>query len=170
MTGESDAVVSAPLEELPDILAVMEGSLVIETDDDGAVRTAIQGLRYLLAIEFARQQPALALLYDLDLQELGIRRGSREVDFKIWARIKRRVRAAVRKAGAVAVLSVVLGIPAVIVSTAAVWHGLFPPVQEQLCRGMPSTQININVTVRPPDDRDVPPKQGGEWSSGSRIP
>ena len=170
MTGESDAVVSAPLEELPDILAIMEGSLVIETDDDNTAGTAIQGLRYLLAIEFARQQPALALLYDLDLQVLGIRRGSREVDFKIWARIKRRVRAAVRKAGAVAVLSVVLGIPAVIVSTAAVWHGLFPPVQEQLCRGMPSTQITINVTVRPPDDRDVPPKQGGEWSSGSRIP
>src|SRR5437667_8859824 len=60
VTGESDAVVSAPLEELPDILGVMEGSLVIETDDDGAVRTAIQGLRYLLAIEFAgNNQPSL---------------------------------------------------------------------------------------------------------------
>ena len=45
----------AALQLLPDIVAVMEGSLVIQTDDNGTAETAIDGLRYLLALEFARR-------------------------------------------------------------------------------------------------------------------
>jgi hypothetical protein len=148
-------------QELPQILAVIEGTLTVSTDDDNVGITVLRGFRYLLACEFARQQPALSLLYELDLQVLDVRRGSREYDWKILVKLKKRVIAEVKKAGAIAVITAALGIPSAIVSGFELWEHLFPPVQIRLNSDMPQVPTTILVKgARQADSRDVPPATG----------
>src|SRR5580704_8647201 len=97
---ESD-LLQPTLTELPEILRVIEGTLDLETEEDRTAQAVLSGLKYYLFLEFARQQPALALLYDLDLKVTAMRRGSRHIDFKIFVRLKNRVVAALQQAGAV---------------------------------------------------------------------
>src|SRR5437867_1941051 len=106
-----------PLQDLPDIFAVVEGTLSVATDDDFVGLTALRGFEYLLSCEFARQQPALSLLYDLELVLTSARSGSRHYHFKLLVKLKKRVKAELHKAGAIAIISLALGIPSATLST-----------------------------------------------------
>jgi len=159
-TGSGPAQYDAPL-VFPDILAVIEGMLTVATDDDKVGRTALHGFQYLLSREFVRQQPALSMLYELDFVLLGVRSGSRIYDFKILVTLKQRVKSEIKKAGSVAVVSLVLGIPGAILSSFQVYDHLFPPIQNQLNSDMPQAPIIIQVReIRQADSRDVQPKTG----------
>ena len=153
-----------PLEDLPEILAVVEGTLAVATVDDFVGLTAARGFEYLLSREFARQQPALALLYDLEFALTGPELGSRRYGFKILFKLKKRVKAEVRKAGAVAIITLALGIPSATLSTFQLIDYLFPPVQTQLNSALPDAPVTIELReVRQPDSRDVFPKGGGHF-------
>lgn len=142
--------------ELAEILQVIEGVLVVETTDLAAAYVAFHGAQYLLALEFARRQPALALLYDLDVQLMGIERGSFRFEFKVLVKAKRRIAAELKKAGVVATLTMALALPGAINEGDKLFHELFPPVQAQLQQDIPYVSPTFEIRdVRAPDDRDV---------------
>jgi hypothetical protein len=144
--------------DLPDILFVAEGRLHVETEDDAVGLAALSGLRYLLACEFSHQQPALSLLYDLEVVLLDVQRGSRDYGFKVVAKLKRRIRAEVRKAGVVATLSLLLGVPSAVLATYDLYARLFPPVQTRLNFDMPQVSPTIRLDhIRAADQREMPP-------------
>jgi hypothetical protein len=142
--------------ELPDILGVIEGTLVVNTNDRVIAGIAYTGFRYLLALEFARQQPALALLYDFDIKTMPAKRGSIRIPFKIWVKLKRHVAAEVKKAGVAAIIIGVLNLPGAINESEKLFHEFFPPIQSQLHHDLRSCSPVIEITdIRLPDDRDI---------------
>jgi len=148
---------------LPDVLGVIEGTLDIDTHEDSAAFNVLAGLKYYLSLEFARQQPALALLYDLDFEVTKARSGSRHFDFKIWLRLKKRVRTAlvavqgeIRKAGAVACIAAALAIPPAINETIKLLESLREPAQQRLQQDVPHYSPSVTFTeIRVPDERDT---------------
>lgn len=161
---DNDGTQLEPLEDLPEILAVVEGRLSVATDDDFVGLTAARGFEYLLSREFARQQPALSLLYDLEFVLTGPRLGSRHYDFKILFKLKKRVKGAVRKAGAITMITLALSIPSATLSTFQLIDYLFPPVQIQLNSDMPNAPVTIELReVSRPDSTNVFPKGGGHF-------
>lgn len=160
---EPDALqveVAAP--DLPDIAVVIEGTLTVATEDDAAALVALRGMSYLVNVEFARQQPALALLYECELVLLGTRRGSRKFDFKILVKLRKRAKAEMKKAGAVAVISAVLGLPGTVLSGLQLYEHLFPPVEVRLNVDLPQTPTTIEIReFRQADAREVPPPAAG---------
>jgi|SRR5579859_2061981 hypothetical protein len=141
---------------LSEILQVIEGVLVVETTDLATAYVAFRGAQYLLALEFARRQPALALLYDLDVELIRIERGSFRFVFKILVKAKKRVAAELKKAGVVATLSMALALPGAINEGDKIFHELFPPVQAQLQKDIPYSSPTFEIRViRAPDDRDI---------------
>jgi hypothetical protein len=131
--------------KLPKIFGVVEGNLVVSTDDEFVGHTALLGLKYLLALEFARQQPALSLLYDLEFAADGPYSGSQRYEFKVLVRLKKRLRSEMRKAGPIGVIALVLGLPGCVHETLEVIDRLFPSVQTGLSAGMPSVNIRIEI-------------------------
>jgi hypothetical protein len=155
MPPTTDSIANAPVSNLPDILFVMDGWLNVDTDDDPIAQTALSGFEYLLALEFARQHPQFALLYYLEFQVLEVRTGSREFHVKVWARLRKRVKTEIKKAGVITVLTAALAIPSAISDSVDAWQKLTRPVETQLCQQMPSTQITVNVIARAPTEEDV---------------
>ena len=154
------AVAGAELVELPVMLVVVEGTLTVGTDDDMLAMTLVRGMGYLLAREFMRQQPGLALLYDLEVVLLGTRRGSLNFDFKVVARLKKRIRSAYKNATAAQIAGVIMASPAAALAAHDVYLRLFPPVEQCLRSDMPQIEIHLHqITVRPPDARDSAPKE-----------
>jgi hypothetical protein len=144
--------------DLPDILFVAEGRLHVGTEDDAVGLAALSGFRYLLVCEFSRQLPALSLLYDLDVALLDVQSGSRDYGFKVVAKLKRRIRAEVKKAGVVATFSLLIGVPSALLATYDLYARLFPPVQSQLNSGMPQASPTIRIDhIRPADQREATP-------------
>jgi hypothetical protein len=145
--------------ELPEILQVIEGTLVVDTNDLATASIALKGFQYLLALEFARQLPALALLYDLDIQVFEPERGSIRFPFKIWINLKRHVAAELeklKKAGMIATIAAVLSISTAIKDGVEVYHNLFPPIQNQLLQHLPSYKPIIEIAdIRAADSRDI---------------
>jgi hypothetical protein len=92
----------------PEVLKIIEGVVVVDTDDRGLAAVAYNGFVYRLSLEFARQQPGLALLYDIEIELIGIESGSIRHLFRAVFRLKQRVAAEVKKAGTVATLGVIL--------------------------------------------------------------
>ena len=161
MEMEVGPLKAGQVEEFPEIFAVVEGTLTVSTTDDFVGLKALRGFEYLLSREFARQQPALSLLYDLEFSVLGSRRGSRRYDFKIVVKLKTRLKSELRKAGAVGLVSLVLGLPGAVLSTFQLVDYLFPPVQTQLNSDMPNAPATIELReVRPPDSREMLPPDG----------
>jgi hypothetical protein len=146
----------------PEVLKVIEGVVVVDTEDRGLAAVAYNGFVYRLSLEFARQQPGLVLLYDIEVELLGIEEGSIRQLFRAVFRLKQRVAEEVKKAGAVATLGLILAIPPGIIESEHLFEQLFPPVRAQLQTEMPSCQINIEVaTIQAPDDSslsDRPPR------------
>lgn len=157
-----ESILTAPV-ELPDILRVIEGTLDLDTEEDSTAHTVAAGLKYYLVLEFAKQQPALALLYDLDFQVMAVRRGSRHIDFKIWIRLKQRVQDAlaaageeVRKAGVIACLAAALALPGAINETAKWFEHMPEPVQQRLQQDVPYCSPSVTfIEIRVPDQRDI---------------
>ena len=151
------------LTELPDVLRVIEGTLNLDTQEDSTALSVLAGLKYYLSLEFARQQPALALLYDLDFQVTGVRPGSRHIDFKIWVRLKKRVRTAlvavgkeIKKAGVVACIATALAIPGAINETEKLLQRLPEPTQQRLQLDVPQCSPSLTFNeIRVPDERDA---------------
>lgn len=154
-TGNGNAQLET-LQEFPDILVVIEGTLNVATDDDAVGRTALSGFQYLLSCEFARQQPALSMLYEIEFVILGVRTGSRNYDFKILVKLKRRIGSEIKKAGAVAIISLVLSIPSAVLSSYQLYDQIFQPIQTQLNMDMPHSPITIQILeIRQADSRDI---------------
>ena len=155
------------LTELPDVLRVIEGTLNLDTQEDSTALSVLAGLKYYLSLEFARQQPALALLYDLDFQVTGVRPGSRHIDFKIWVRLKKRVRTAlvavgkeIKNAGVVACIATALPIPGAINETEKLLQRLPEPTQQRLHLDVPQCSPSLTFNeIRVPDERDVFPSE-----------
>lgn len=159
--AQADSATLAP------ILAVIEAELHVPGDDWGDAVVAAGGVRYLLAREFRRQQPALALLYDLEFVPLGVRRGSVIFDWKILVRMKRRAASALAEPATAVVLASALALPGAINESITLWERLFPPVQQQLEADLPHAPPVLTVIViRAPDDRDVFSGRGGEFDLG----
>ncbi len=132
--------------ELPEILRIVAGELVVETDDPATARIAFAGFRYRLALEFARQQPALALLYEIEIEAGAMERGSIHIPFRIWIRLKRHVAAELKKAGAVAVIAAALALPGAIKDVREIYHDLFTTTQTQLQHDLPACKPVIAIT------------------------
>lgn len=148
-------------QEFPDVLGVIEGTLDVDTDDDQVGQNIWIGFTYLLRAEFLRQQPSLALLYEMEIQLLAVRPGSRKYDFKIWVRLKR----AIKKWGGAAGLSAALAIAPAADATIHVWEHFFPPVQTQLHACEPSKPVVIVIKdIRQPDGRDIFSKDQKEFN------
>jgi hypothetical protein len=141
-----------PIQNLPEILAVIKGTLAVATDDDFVGLTTARGFEYLLAREFARQQPALSLLYDLEFEITGPSFGSRHYHFNIFVKLKKRVKAELRKAGAIAIIGLALSIPGATLTAIQLYDRLIPPVEIQLNSDMPYAPIKIELhAVHLPD-------------------
>ncbi|HYA28673.1 MAG TPA: hypothetical protein VEI95_07615 [Acidobacteriota bacterium] len=142
--------------DFPDILCVIEGTLVVPTEDATTGSMAWHGLKYLLPLEFARQHPALALLYELDIQFLQQRTGSRLFDFKALVKLKNRVKAEIRKAGLVATLGVILAIPPTIDATIHTLEHIVKATEVRLQVDLPQSPPTIELKdIRIADNRDV---------------
>jgi len=147
--------------DLREILWVIEGAVVVPTDDRAEASVAFWGFRYLLALEFARQFPALALLYDIDVQLLSVEQGSTRFNFKALIKLKNRVKAEIKKAGVIATISVVLALPGAIGDTIDLKEKLFPPTQTELQSNQPHCPPTIEIyDVRTADGRETPPQSG----------
>jgi hypothetical protein len=154
----------SPTSALTETLRVIEGVLAVDTDDWSTASVAAAGFRYLLTLEFSRQQPALALLYELDFQILKVERGSYRFLFKLWVKLKKRVATELKKADAVAIITAALAIPPAVTESIHIYERLFPPVQAQLQRDLPHCSLVIEVSdIRAPDGRDTPDPKGGRF-------
>jgi hypothetical protein len=164
-TREKAVVAEPEFQDLPQITVVIEGTLTIAADDSSLAGVAFRGMAYLLAREFMRQQPGLALLYDLDVVLLKARRGSWHFDFKIIVRLKQRIRKAYKKATAAEIATVIMAAPATLLASHDIYLRLFPPVEQCLKSDLPQISISIgNLTIRQPDGRDVPPREPQEFT------
>lgn len=140
----------------PEVLKVIEGVVIVDTEDRGLAAVAYNGFVYRLALEFARQQPGLTLLYDVEIELLGVEEGSVRHIFKVVFRLKKRVAEELKKAGAVATLGVILAVPPAIHETENLFEQLFPPVHTQVQHDMPSCRINIEINnIRAADDHEL---------------
>lgn len=154
--GTVSVAIAAPeITELPAKLFVVEGTLSVGTNDDSLALTAFRGLEYLVAREFMRQQPGLSLLYDLEFFVIKVRRGSKNFDFKIVAKLKRRIKNIYKKVTTAEIATVIMGTPAAIVGAYELHEKLFPPVEHCLRADLPHVQIEItNIVIRAPDGRE----------------
>lgn len=150
------------LEQLPELLLTIDGTLVVPTDDDTLANVAFDGMRYRTALEFSRRQPTLALLYELDFERLGTRCGSRLIDFRVFVRLRDRVRAELDKAGAIAVLGVVLALPGALNDGVTLWAQLFPAVEAQLQHDLPQAPPRIDFVIHPPPEKPAPFRGHGQ--------
>jgi hypothetical protein len=164
--GTADVIIAEPTPtEIPAKLFVITATLSVGTVDEGLAGTAFCGLKYLLAREFMRQQPGLALFYDLEFSILHVRHGSWHFDFKVVAKLKRHIKNVYKKASAVEIAGVILGTPAAIVSGYELYEKLIPPVQQCMRSDLPQVQINIiNIEFRPPDEREKLPRGQGKFT------
>lgn len=144
------------LDVLPELLCVIDGTLVVPTEDDVLANVAFDGLRYLTALAFSRQQPGLACLYELDFERLETRVGSRLIDFRIFVRLRDSLQTEVGKVGAIAVLGVVLALPGAINESLTLWDRVFPPVEEGLAHDLPQCPPNIQFVVHAPPEKPNP--------------
>lgn len=156
-TGSQAAEATLDAQQLPGILAVIEGTLTIPSDDhDEAINTFL-GFQYLMAREFRRQQPALALFYEFEftLQEVGS--GSIILYWRAELKLKERLHAVVKKLGGPGVvISLVLALPGAINETEKLIHDLAPPVQTELRYDLPHSPPTVEIkVVRAPDNKDV---------------
>ncbi|MDX9837381.1 MAG: hypothetical protein RBT39_07450 [Azoarcus sp.] len=146
---------------LPSVLQTIDGTLTMPTDDDEFAIIAFGGFRYLIALGFMRCQPALALLYDLDIVHLGTRDGSRLTDFRIYVRLKERVRAGIDHTAAVKMIASALALPAAIAASAEQWSLLFPQVQQQMQNELPQCPPSIRFILHPAPEKPNPFHGGG---------
>lgn len=142
-----------PLTELPAVLRIIEGTLDLDTQEDSTAYVVAAGLKYYLSLEFARQQPALALLYDLEFHVTSMRPGSRHVTFKIWVRLKERVRIALdaierdfKKSGVIACMGLALQIPGAINETGKLFDNLRAPTEQRLQQEVPQYSPSLTFT------------------------
>lgn len=96
---------------LPPVLRVMTGTLVTHTDDTAVASAICAGFHYLLLREFSRQQPALSLLYDVEVTFGPSEPGSIRTPFEILIKIKDRVAKAIAKMTAAEMIMIALAIP-----------------------------------------------------------
>ena len=159
------ATETATPRELPEQLFVIEATLSVGSDDDTLAMMAMRGFEYLLAREFTRQHPALSLLYDLEFVLLEVRRGSRHFDFKVVARLKRRIKNAYKKATAMEIAGLIMAAPATLVSGFEVYDRLIPPVEQCLRSDLPQVRIDITqVVIRAADGREKAPNEPGDFT------
>ncbi|WP_418647857.1 hypothetical protein ACNQFN_02635 [Thauera butanivorans] len=168
MTTQSDEPVSGTVHSealaLEKILAVIEVSLHVPSEDFSDAQVAARGFQYLLAREFKRQQPALALLYDLEFVGTGLRRGSYIFDWKVLVKAKQRVASALADPATAVMLTAVLALPGAIENSIGLWERLFPPVQQHLMDDFPHAPPVVTIVViRKPDGRDTFTRRGGEF-------
>lgn len=161
MTMPSPPPPKTELAALPDVLQTIDGTLVVPTSDDALAHVALDGFRYLSALEFARRQPALALLYELDIEHLGTRTGSRLIDFRIFVGLRHHLRTEIDKPGAVAPIAEVLALPDAISASLAQWTPLFSAVQAQLQHDLPQCPPTIGFVVHPAPERPDPHRGRG---------
>ena len=143
--------------QLPDILAVIDGTLTIPSDDKSEAITTFLGFEYLIAREFRRQQPALALFYEFDFKIQEVGSGSIIFYWRAELKLKEHIRAAVKKLGGPGVvISIVLALPGAINETEKLVRDLAPPVQTELRYDLPHSPPTLEIkVVRAPDQRDV---------------
>ncbi len=146
---------------LPTVLQTIDGTLTVPTEDDELAIIAYDGFRYLTALGFVRGQPALALLYDLDIVHLGTRPGSRLIEFRIYVRLKERVRTEIDHTGAVELIASALALPAAIEVSAEQWGQLFPQVQQQMQNELPQCPPSIRAILHPAPEKPNPFHGGG---------
>lgn len=60
---------------LEEIFAVIESDVWIDTEDQSKAKMIVDGFRYLLQLEFQKQQPILASLYELEFVNPSLERG-----------------------------------------------------------------------------------------------
>lgn len=149
------------LTALPEVLHTIEGTVAVPTEDDALATVALDGLRYLSAVGFARAQPALALLYELQIVHIETRPGSRLIDFKIYVRLRERVRGEIDRAGAVALIGVVLALPGAISASTTLWSQIFPRVEQQMQNDLPQCPPTITFIVHPAPEKPHPFHGGG---------
>lgn len=158
----SSGEVTLDLAQIKPILVVIHGLLTVPTYEKLEAQTIFSGFKYLLAREFRRQQPALALLYDLDFSLVAVRRGSYIFEWKILVKLKDRVFPVISEPGSAVLIAAVLSLPGAINESIELWHNLMPPVQTQLQCDVPhSPPVIVIVEIRPPDDSDTFRKDGG---------
>ena len=136
---------SAPM-SLPDTAAEITVTLSVATEDDATGQMVLNGFQYLLALEFARQQPALSLLYELNFKVTATYAGSQNFDIEILVKLRKRVTAEISKAGAVGILFHTLAIPIAIHDSIVLWERLFPPVK---------VELNAKCSEAPAEFRDL---------------
>jgi hypothetical protein len=145
--------------ELPEILQVIEGTLVVDTNDLATAEVALKGFQYLLALEFARQQPALALLYNLDIQVMEPEYGTIHFPFKIRINLKERVAAEfkkLKKIEVIAIFSAMLMIPTAIKDSEEIYRNFFKSTETRLLQDLPSCSPRIeNMVIRVADSTDI---------------
>lgn len=74
------------------LLAIIDLELTVDTNDDYVGETVALGYQYALKVEFARQCPDLALLYELRTEISGRRPGSKIYDLKVAPVLKKQFR------------------------------------------------------------------------------
>ncbi|MBR0567429.1 hypothetical protein J5J83_15000 [Azoarcus sp. L1K30] len=157
----SSAQVEPVLTTLPALLQTIEGTLAVPTADNALATLAFDGFRYLSTMAFAHSQPALALLYDLEIVLVGIRPGSQLLDFKIYVRLRESVRTQLEKAGAETLIGETLSLAGAISGSVALWATTFPEVQARMRLDMPQCPPSISFVVHPAPEKPNPFHGGG---------
>lgn len=154
-------------QEVKPVLIVVEGELIIPTHEPRDAQIAWQGFQYLLQREFLRQQPALALLYDLDISLVEVRRGSHILKWKMVVKLKNRISSVISTPGAALIITTALSLPGAINESIDLWKKLTLPVEQQLQNDLPHVPPTVLIIqIRPPADVDVfnKPEGGGTFT------
>lgn len=147
---------------LPDILYVVEASVIVPTEDLDEAFMVFSGVRYFFSVEFARHRPALALLYDLKLHIVDIERGSARYRVKILPKLRKRVKHGLQRIDrgeAIGLIAAILALPGAINETTTLFERIGKAAASHSERYYPSCTPTVEIEgIRPPDNRDIFPK------------
>jgi hypothetical protein len=136
---------------LPEYLVVFNVTLTVPSDDIYKANYAALGFRYLFLREFAKQEPVLSLLYDVDIQLLNQRTGSTIFDFEIKITLKIDLDKVLKTLHAVkdtlliiTTLSAMLSMPPNLIDASRRIEKCRAPVEEQLQIDQPSAPSTLH--------------------------
>ena len=170
---------------LKSILGVIEVNVWIDTNDRSKARLIVDGFRYLMQVEFQRQQPLLALFYELEFANPSLKPGGSfyykdKIIFKLKAegeqlknqldQVRKELKESKEATGKqvrAAVLGVIIGLSPILkpITEALIEYTSHPPhsqVENQLNRDNAPTIIKVELEHREVNNTDIFPK-GGSW-------
>jgi len=168
MTTKTQAKTAATTEsELPDTLAVIELELVVPTDDPYIAAMSRAGFSYFFMRELAREQPAVALLYDVEFHPLPPTRGCFHFEIKIKIKLKKQWKDIKQKGMTLALLAAItaaLAFPGHIEKAAEAINKVLDHVQILLRNDQLQYPPTLIVKdIREPSSKDIFPKGGGSF-------